>query len=97
MAIEALGFCEEGRRRTICRPGLGEIDGKLPINPSGGVLSSNPVGATSLVRLAEAALQVMWQAGARQVPRRTAGTRQMSGGSIQFGTVVVLGNQRPTT
>lgn len=44
------------------------IDGKLPVNPSGGVTASNPIGATALVRVAEAAMQVRGTAGDHQVP-----------------------------
>ena len=44
------------------------IGGKMPINPSGGVIGSNPIGATALVRVAEAALQVRGDAGAHQIP-----------------------------
>jgi len=45
------------------------IDGDFPVNPSGGVIASNPIGATAMVRVAEAALQVMGDAGEHQVPR----------------------------
>jgi acetyl-CoA C-acetyltransferase len=44
------------------------IGGKMPINPSGGVISSNPIGATALVRPAEACLQVRGDAGPHQIP-----------------------------
>ena len=44
------------------------IGGKLPINPSGGVIGSNPIGATALIRVAEAALQVRGNAGPHQIP-----------------------------
>ncbi|MCK7495502.1 MAG: hypothetical protein MZW92_34030 [Comamonadaceae bacterium] len=44
------------------------IGGKMPINPSGGVIGSNPIGATALIRVAEAALQVRGNAGAHQIP-----------------------------
>jgi acetyl-CoA C-acetyltransferase len=64
----------------------------LPVNPSGGALSSNPVGATSLIRIAEAALQVTNQAGERQVEGASVGLAQCSGGSVQFGCVVILKN-----
>ena len=45
------------------------IDGQFPINPSGGVIASNPIGATAMIRVAEAALQVMGEAGDHQVPK----------------------------
>ncbi len=44
------------------------MSGKFPINPSGGVIASNPIGATAMVRVGEAALQVMGKAGGHQVP-----------------------------
>ncbi len=45
------------------------IEGKIPLNPSGGVIASNPIGATALVRIAEAALQVRGDAGRHQIPK----------------------------
>ena len=45
------------------------IGGKMPMNPSGGVIASNPIGATALVRVAEAALQVRGDAGRHQIPK----------------------------
>jgi acetyl-CoA C-acetyltransferase len=44
------------------------IGGKMPINPSGGVIAANPIGATAMVRVAEAALQVRGDAGRHQIP-----------------------------
>lgn len=90
MAIEALGFCEVGEGGRAVEGGLGDMQSELPINPSGGALSSNPIGATSLVRIAEVALQVTGEADARQVAGARIGLAQCSGGSIQFGTVVIL-------
>jgi acetyl-CoA C-acetyltransferase len=46
------------------------VDGKFPINPSGGVIASNPIGATALVRVAEAADQIRGCAGEHQVKRK---------------------------
>ena len=43
------------------------MGGKLPVNPSGGALSANPVLVAGLARLIEAALQVRGEAGQRQV------------------------------
>lgn len=45
------------------------IGGQIPINPSGGVIAANPIGATALVRVAEAALQIRGDAGDHQIPR----------------------------
>lgn len=65
---EALGFCAEGEAGRLMDEGVTEMDGQLPVNPSGGVLSTNPVGASGVIRVAEAAMQVMGRAGAHQVP-----------------------------
>ena len=70
---ENLGFCERGEGPKLIDQGVTAMDGELPVNPSGGVLSTNPIGATAMIRVAEAALQVMGKAGARQVANvRTA-------------------------
>jgi len=43
------------------------MGGRLPVNPSGGALSANPILVAGLARLIEATLQVRGEAGARQV------------------------------
>ncbi len=64
---EALGWCEEGAAGALIESGATELDGELPVNPSGGVLCANPVGATGVIRVAEAARQLHGKAGAYQV------------------------------
>jgi acetyl-CoA C-acetyltransferase len=44
------------------------IGGKLPVCPSGGVIAANPIGATAMVRVSEAAKQVRGDAGPHQIP-----------------------------
>ena len=66
--IESVGFCEEGGGPKLMRSGATNMNGKLPINPSGGVIATNCIGATGLIRIGEAALQVMGKAEMRQVP-----------------------------
>jgi hypothetical protein len=93
------GAGEPGRRRPgegwrLTDAGATEIGGTLPVNPSGGVLSSNPIGASGLLRFAEAALQVMGKAGAHQVPEaRTALGHAYGGGSQYFSMWVVSSEQ----
>ncbi len=53
----------------IIENGTTDIDGALPVNPSGGVMCSNPIGATSMIRIAEAALQIRGDAEERQVKK----------------------------
>ncbi|MGD9971758.1 MAG: hypothetical protein AB7S77_01730 [Desulfatirhabdiaceae bacterium] len=45
------------------------IDGAFPVNPSGGVTASNPIGATAMIRVAEAAMQIMGTAGDHQIQK----------------------------
>jgi len=65
--MEALGLCEEGEGPRLIRSGVTNMGGELPINPSGGVLATNPIGATGLLRIGESALQVMGKAEEKQV------------------------------
>jgi acetyl-CoA C-acetyltransferase len=59
--------CSDEDVLTYIEQGVFERDGKLPLNPSGGVQASNPIGATAMIRVAEAALQVRGDAGAHQL------------------------------
>jgi len=65
---EALGFCKDGEGGRLIDDGITLMDGELPVNPSGGVLSTNPVGASGTIRVAEGALQIHGKGGKRQVP-----------------------------
>jgi acetyl-CoA C-acetyltransferase len=95
MWLENLGFAAEGQGWRLTAAGETEIGGRLPVNPSGGVLSSNPIGASGLLRFAEAALQVMGKAGAHQVAgARTALGHAYGGGSQYFSMWVVAATPR---
>ncbi len=67
--LEGLGFCASGEGGKQIGRGITTMGGKLPVNPSGGALSSNPILVGGLARLIEAALQVRGEAGARQVKK----------------------------
>ena len=62
MWLENLGFAAEGEGWKLTEAGETAIGGRIPFNPSGGVLSSNPIGASGMIRFAEAAIQVMGKA-----------------------------------
>ena len=53
----------------MAEKGVTGLEGEFPINPSGGVISTNPIGCTALLRVAEAALQIRGDAGEHQVTR----------------------------
>ena len=90
MWLENLGFAEPGQGWRLTEAGETEIGGSLPINPSGGVLSSNPIGASGLLRFAESALQVMGKAGAHQVPGARVALGHAYGGGSQFFSMWVV-------
>jgi acetyl-CoA C-acetyltransferase len=60
---EALGFAERGKGAGL----NSEINGDLPINPSGGAIGGNPPCATGLIRIIEAAKQIRGDADGHQV------------------------------
>ena len=66
--MEGLGFCGRGEGGEFVHDGITRIDGKLPVNPSGGVLSGNPSGVAGMIRVGEAYLQLSGQADKRQIP-----------------------------
>jgi acetyl-CoA C-acetyltransferase len=87
-----LGFCGEGKGGKFIDEGVTSLNGKLPVNPSGGVLAANPYAARGLIRIAEAALQVMGKAQERQVSGvKTALAHSTHGLAGQHHSVVILG------
>ena len=64
---EGLGFCERGRGGKLIESGATTIEGGLPINPSGGVLSAHPVLVAGLARIAEITIQLRGDGNGRQV------------------------------
>ncbi|WP_194825654.1 thiolase domain-containing protein [Nocardia sp. XZ_19_231] len=95
MWLENLGFAAEGDGWKLTDKGETEIGGRLPVNPSGGVLSSNPIGASGLIRFAEAAKQVMGRAGEYQVPNARKALGHAYGGGSQYFSMWVVGSEPP--
>ncbi|MBI1884930.1 MAG: thiolase domain-containing protein [Chloroflexi bacterium] len=95
MWLENLGFAEEGRGWKLVEDGVTAIDGDLPVNPSGGVLSSNPIGASGMLRFAEAALQVQGRAGEHQVDGARVALGHAYGGGSQFFAMWIVGSEKP--
>jgi acetyl-CoA C-acetyltransferase len=90
MWLENLGFAAAGEGWRLVEAGETTIGGKLPVNPSGGVLCSNPIGASGLLRFAEAALQVMGKAGEHQVDGARVALGHAYGGGSQYFTMWVV-------
>ncbi|GAA1031400.1 thiolase domain-containing protein [Virgisporangium ochraceum] len=91
MWLENLGFAAPGQGWKLTESGETGLDGALPVNPSGGVLCSNPIGASGLLRFAEAAMQVMGRAGEHQVRDVDTALGHAYGGGSQFFSMWVVG------
>jgi len=68
MIYEALGLCREGKGKVLIEEGITRKYGRLPVNPSGGALGADPVCATGLIRVIEAAKQIKGEANGYQHP-----------------------------
>jgi acetyl-CoA C-acetyltransferase len=90
--MESLGFCGRGQAARLSDEGAFEPGGLVSVNLSGGTLCTNPIGVTGLVRAADAALQIMGLAGANQQPKVRNAVATSIGGSEQFLTCAVLGD-----
>ncbi len=89
-AIQDVGLCEPDETLRLLEDGHFDLDGPMPVNPSGGVLCANPISVTAMVRVAEAALQVQGRAGEHQVDGVSTALATGIGGDHQhFGAVVV--------
>jgi acetyl-CoA C-acetyltransferase len=77
---EHVGFFEKGEAAKAVKNGETRIDGKLPINPSGGLKArGHPVGATGVAQVVELVWQLRGEAGERQVKDA------VNGFSLNFG------------
>jgi acetyl-CoA C-acetyltransferase len=95
MWLENLGFAGPGEGWRMVEDGATRIDGELPVNMSGGVLSSNPIGASGMLRFAEAAMQVRGQAGEHQIDGARVALGHAYGGGSQFFAMWVVGADKP--
>jgi acetyl-CoA C-acetyltransferase len=96
MWLENLGFVAEGEGWKFTEAGETAIGGRMPVNASGGVLSSNPIGASGMIRYAESAMQVMERAGDHQVDGARKAFGHAYGGGSQYFAMWVVGSDRPT-
>lgn len=92
--VEELGLCGPGEAPKLIRDKRTSLQGDIPVNPSGGLVSrGHPVGATGLAQIAEAVWQLRNEAGPRQVAGRNGkGPRialtQNAGGRLENDTAV---------
>lgn len=67
--MEEFHLCERGEAWRLVEKGVTRRDGAFPINPSGGVVSTNPAAASAMIRVAECVLQLRGEAGEHQVTK----------------------------
>lgn len=95
MLYEALGLCGDGEGGDLLESGNTGPGGRIHVNPSGGAICANPLVATGLVRLAEAAAQVSNRAGDLQVDGAERALAHASGGfAMQSAATVLLERKR---
>lgn len=83
VTTEALGLRPRGEGAALIRDRTTTLDGSLPVNPSGGLLSrGHPLGATGLAQIAEIAWQLTGRAGDRQVSGARRGLVETMGGGV---------------
>ncbi len=90
--LEGLGFCEDGMGPEMEERGKFDLDGEIPVNPSGGRLSANPVMVAGLTAVIECVLQLRGEAGKHQVKgAETALAHGINGMCGQSHCVWILG------
>jgi len=84
LEYEAMGLAARGEGYKVVREGITQKDGRLPINPSGGLKSKgHPIGATGVSMHVMACLQLTNNAGDMQIPdARLAGVFNMGGAAV---------------
>ncbi len=88
LSIEELGLCDRADGGAFVADGIGERDGRLPVNPSGGLLSKGePLGASALGQIVE----LTWQL------RSAADRRQVEGARTALGHTVGRGANASVT
>ena len=95
MWLEGMRITDINEGWKMTYEGATALDGDFPINMSGGVLSSNPIGASGLIRFAESALQVRGQAGEHQVDGARKALGHAYGGGSQYFSTWVVGSEKP--
>lgn len=93
--LENLALAERDTGWRLVDTGATTMTGVLPVNPSGGLLGANPIGAAGLVRFAEAALQVRGAAGEHQVDGARLALGHAAGGFSNCVAAWLVGRAQP--
>lgn len=83
LRYEDLQLCPPGQGVELFRSGATKIGGRVPVNPSGGLLAlGHPLSASGVRTVCEIVLHLRGQAGARQTPDAKVGMAHMLGGLV---------------
>jgi benzoylsuccinyl-CoA thiolase BbsB subunit len=83
MYYEAFSFCERGEAAHMLESGASSLGGRIPVNPSGGLLSKgHPVAVTGAAQVVEVVRQLQGRCGTRQVEGAKVGLTHATGGGI---------------
>jgi acetyl-CoA acetyltransferase len=86
MLYERLGLCGPGEGPKLIDDGVTTLQGRVPVNPSGGLCSrGHPVGATGLLQVAELVWQMRGEAGKRQIEKRPKVAMAQNQGGLLLG------------
>jgi acetyl-CoA C-acetyltransferase len=95
MHLENIGLAPRDHGWRLIERQATTIGGSLPVNPSGGLLGANPIGAAGLVRFAEAAMQVRGDAGGHQIEGARLALGHAVGGFSNCVAMWVVGSDKP--
>mgnify|MGYP001150828285 CR=1 FL=1 len=88
--LEKMGFCAQGEAPRLLREGYFDLNGKLPVNTDGGLMSrGHPLGATALAQIIEIYRQVREEAGPRQVAGAKMGLAHAMGAGPNSSVVIL--------
>ncbi|MCJ7833190.1 MAG: thiolase family protein, partial [Deltaproteobacteria bacterium] len=83
---EEMGFCPRGEGGPFAESGGTALDGRLPVNPSGGLISrGHPIGASGLAQMYELVTHLRGEAGKRQVKNPRIAMAENGGGTLGNG------------
>ena len=90
--MEKLGFCKKGEAAGLLRDGKFDLDGDLPVNTDGGLMSrGHPLGATGLGQICELVTQLRHEAGPRQVKKARVGLAHAMGAGPNSSVTILKG------
>jgi acetyl-CoA C-acetyltransferase len=91
LSLEAAGFAGRGQGWKLAQDGELGLKGRLPVSTLGGLKGrGNPLGATGVYQIVEAALQLRGEAGPNQIPGARRALVQSLGGPAATAVAHVL-------